>query len=364
MRSAFGHAGQKCSAASLGIVVAAVYDDPTFQRRLRDAVTSLRVGATTDPGTMIGPLIAPPIGKLERGLTTLDDGETWLVEPRQLETAGAPAGTSWTPGVRLGVEAGSWFHRTECFGPVLGLMRADSLDHAIELQNASDYALTGGIHSLDDAEVEHWLADIEIGNAYVNRHITGAIVQRQPFGGWKRSSVGGGAKAGGPGYVTQFARITDPPTAPIDTTELRTAVRSAWQQHYCTDHDETGLVAEANILRYVPLDRVEVRHASDADRALAVLRVVAEVTGVPLGVSAATDETDAEFADRLARSRAHPDRVRLLTELDGDAMRVLHAADIAVDVVEPVADPMIELQRWVREQAISRTLHRHGRLVD
>jgi len=364
VRSAFGHAGQKCSAASLGIVVAEVYDDPTFQRRLRDAVTSLRVGAATDPGTMVGPLIAPPTGKLERGLTTLDDGETWLVEPRPLDAPGVPAGTSWTPGVRLGVVAGSWFHRTECFGPVLGLMRAESLDHAIELQNAGDYALTGGIHSLDNAEVEHWLADVEIGNAYVNRHITGAIVQRQPFGGWKRSSVGGGAKAGGPGYVAQFTRISDQSTEPIDQPSLRTAMRSTWQQYYCTDHDETGLVAEANILRYVPLDRVEVRHADDTDRRLAVLRVVAEVTGVPLGVSAAAAESDAEFAQRLATSSVRPDRVRLLTDLSDDARRTLHAADVAIDVTEPTTDPMIELQRWVREQAISRTLHRHGRLVD
>jgi len=365
VRSAFGHAGQKCSAASLGIVVAEVYDDPIFRRRVRDAVTSLRVGAATDPATMVGPLIAPPAGKLERGLTTLDRGETWLVEPQLLDTPGAAPGTSWSPGVRLGVAAGSWFHRTECFGPVLGLMRADDLDHAIELQNAGDYALTGGIHSLDEREVERWLAGVEIGNAYVNRHITGAIVQRQPFGGWKRSSVGGGAKAGGPGYVAQFAQITDTSAEPIDGTALTTAMRSAWQRYYCTEHDEAGLVAEANILRYVPLGLVEVRHdgTERSARRLAVLRTVAAVTGVPLGVSAADDETDGEFARRLATSAVRPDRVRLLTGLDDDARRVLHAADIALDETEPVVDPMIELQRWVREQAISRTLHRHGRLV-
>jgi RHH-type proline utilization regulon transcriptional repressor/proline dehydrogenase/delta 1-pyrroline-5-carboxylate dehydrogenase len=262
VRSAFGHAGQKCSAASLGIVVAEVYDDPKFQRRLCDAVTSLRVGAATDPATMVGPLISAPTGKLRRGLTTLDDGETWLVEPLPLDTPGAPDGTSWSPGVRLGVRAGSWFHRTECFGPVLGLMRADDLDHAIELQNAGDYGLTGGIHSLDEHEVDRWLADVEIGNAYVNRHITGAIVRRQPFGGWKRSSVGGGAKAGGPGYVAQFASITDTTDEPIDAARLTVAMRSVWQAYYCTEHDATGLAAEANVLRYRPLDRVEVRHTT------------------------------------------------------------------------------------------------------
>jgi RHH-type proline utilization regulon transcriptional repressor/proline dehydrogenase/delta 1-pyrroline-5-carboxylate dehydrogenase len=361
VRSAFGHAGQKCSAASLGIVVAEVYDDPTFQRRLRDAVTSLRVGAATDPGSMVGPLIAPPAGKLERALTTLEVGESWLVEPRPLDTAGAPAGTSWSPGVRLGVRADSWFHRTECFGPVLGLMRADDLDDAIGLQNASDLGLTGGIHSLDDAEVEHWLANVEIGNAYINRHITGAIVERQPFGGWKRSSIGGGSKAGGPGYVTQLACISAAP--PTGATDLRSSFQQTWDRWYAIEHDATGLVAEANILRYFPLDHVVSRVANDNDEFIETLRTAAVVSGARFDVSSTSDETDIAFADRLAASTARPDRVRLLTALSNDARRVLHGADIAIDVDEPVTDPMIELNRWVREQAISRTRHRHGRLL-
>ena len=239
VRSAFGHAGQKCSAASLGIVVREVYDDPEFRRRLRDAVVSLRVGAATDSATMVGPLIAPPTGKLERALMALDPAESWLVEPRPLDTPGTSPGTSWRPGVRLGVLAGSWFHRTECFGPVLGLMRADDLDHAIELQNAGDYGLTGGIHSLDDDEVDRWLARVEVGNAYVNRHITGAIVRRQPFGGWKRSSVGGGSKAGGPGYVTQFAQVTGPADVTTDEESLRAAMQAVWQGEFCVEHDAT-----------------------------------------------------------------------------------------------------------------------------
>ncbi len=363
VRSAFGHAGQKCSAASLGIIVAEVYDDPTFQRRLRDAVTSLRVGAATDPASMVGPLIAPPTGKLERALTTLDDAEDWLVEPRLLDTPGAPAGTSWSPGVRLGVRADSWFHRNECFGPVLGLMRADDLDHAIALQNAGDLALTGGIHSLDDAEVEHWLANVEIGNAYINRHITGAIVERQPFGGWKRSSVGGGSKAGGPGYVTQLARIS---TTPRSDTASRSWFQQTWDQWYATEHDATGLTAEANILRYFPLGRVVARVDGEevgSDGHVDTLRIAATVSGVRFDVSSTTDETDVAFAERLAASNDRPDRVRLLTSLSDDARSVLHGANIAIDVDEPATDPMVELNRWVREQAISRTRHRHGRLL-
>ena len=96
---------------------------------------------------------------------------------------------------------GSEFHRIEYFGPVLGIMTAAALDEAIELQNEVDYGLTAGLHSLERAEVAAWLDRVQAGNLYVNRGITGAVVRRQPFGGWKRSAVGPGAKAGGPNYL-------------------------------------------------------------------------------------------------------------------------------------------------------------------
>ncbi len=79
---------------------------------------------------------------------------------------------------------------TEYFGPILGIMTADTLEEAIELQNAPDYGLTAGLHSLDAEELELWLSKVQAGNVYVNRGITGAIVRRQPFGGWKKSTVG------------------------------------------------------------------------------------------------------------------------------------------------------------------------------
>ena len=93
----------------------------------------------------------------------------------------------------------------ECFGPVLGIMRADTLEEAIKLQNSTGFGLTGGIHSLDQDEIDYWRENVEVGNAYVNRGITGAIVERQSFGGWKDSAIGSGAKAGGPNYVAQQA---------------------------------------------------------------------------------------------------------------------------------------------------------------
>ena len=122
VRSAFGHAGQKCSAASLAIVEAELYDDPGFMRQLRDAAASLRVGPSGSLASVVTPVIREPEGPLHRGLTSLDDGESWLLEPR-VDRAN-PA--LWSPGIRIGVRPQSWYRRTECFGPVLGIVRAES----------------------------------------------------------------------------------------------------------------------------------------------------------------------------------------------------------------------------------------------
>jgi RHH-type proline utilization regulon transcriptional repressor/proline dehydrogenase/delta 1-pyrroline-5-carboxylate dehydrogenase len=147
IKSAFGHAGQKCSAASLVILVGSVATSERFRRQLVDAASTLRVGLPSDPTTQMGPIVEPAHGKLERALTTLGAGESWLVEPRQLDETGR----LWSPGVRTGVAAGSEFHLTEYFGPVLGIMTAATLDEAIALQNATDYGLTAGLHTLDPA---------------------------------------------------------------------------------------------------------------------------------------------------------------------------------------------------------------------
>ena len=197
VHSAFGHAGQKCSAASLGILVGAVYNSARFRRQLIDAASSLVVDWPSNMKATVGPLTEPPSEKLLRALTTLEPGESWLLQPRQLDDTGR----LWSPGIKDGVAPGSFFHRTEVFGPVLGLMRATDIDEALALQNATDFGLTAGVHSRDITEVNTWLDHVQAGNLYVNRGITGAIVRRQPFGGWKRSSVGLGSKAGGPNYV-------------------------------------------------------------------------------------------------------------------------------------------------------------------
>ena len=292
VRSAFGHSGQKCSAASLAIIEASVHDDERFLTRLADAVRSVRVGAATDLATMMGPVIQPPAGKLRRALTELDPGERWLVEPKLLDRSATSDGVLWSPGVKLGVRPGSWFHRTECFGPVLGVMRARDLDDALGLQNAPEFGLTGGLHSLDPDEIAHWTERVEVGNAYVNRHTTGAIVQRQPFGGWKHSSIGPGAKTGGPNDILRFVRFDAWSLAgPLDPGVL-------------VAHDLAGLRAEQNLLRYRPLDKVVVRAtATTTAHERRIVEEAARLTRVGVEIVDAREPDDA-LARRIGASGA------------------------------------------------------------
>jgi RHH-type proline utilization regulon transcriptional repressor/proline dehydrogenase/delta 1-pyrroline-5-carboxylate dehydrogenase len=335
LHSAFGHAGQKCSAASLAILEAAVHDDGRFLSRLADAVRTLRVGPAADPATAMGPLIRPPEGPLADALARLQPGEEWLVEPKQLDGMGY----LWSPGVKTGVAPGSSFHLTECFGPVLGIMRAASLDQAISWQNGPPFGLTAGLHALDPLEIERWRAGVEAGNLYVNRGITGAIVRRQPFGGWKRSVVGPGAKAGGPNYVASLGKWR--PGAPSEP-----ELAAAWRQ-LAKPADPSGLLAESDVLRYRPLRRVALCGGEGAEAALRAAAVVGvEVTTV----------ADPAAADGV-------DKVRVLGPVEAARVEEARRKDLWVDTIPVAADARQELLRWVREQAVSESRHRHGNVT-
>jgi RHH-type proline utilization regulon transcriptional repressor/proline dehydrogenase/delta 1-pyrroline-5-carboxylate dehydrogenase len=390
VKSAFGHAGQKCSAASFAICVGPVATSKRFRRQLVDAARSLIVATPERPEAVMGPLIGAPTEKLRRALTELDAGQRWLLQPRLVDLKT----NLWTPGIIDGVQPGSWFHRTECFGPVLGLMAARDLDDAVAMQNAVEYGLTGGIHTLDPLNVARWLERVEVGNAYVNRGITGAIVRRQPFGGWKHSVIGPGAKAGGPNYVAQLGHwrtardpeIGDDPSlrvavlidgfAPeLDPTErasLGRAARSdarAWRTEFALGHDPTDLFCERNEFRYRALPTIVVRVAAGA-RPFDVARVLAAATLVdaPMYVSVAPDYPGSppprarvgESTDAFVAwmQRAHPDRVRLLGA--EPALRAGLPPTTYLDDRPPVGDGRVELLRYLREQAVSATLHRFG----
>lgn len=361
VKSAFGHAGQKCSAASLAILVGTAGRSDRLRRQLADSVSSLRVGPATDLGNAVGPLTEPASGKLLRALTTLEPGESWLVTPRRLDDEGR----LWSPGVKFGVQRGSWFHTTECFGPVLGIMFVETLDAAIEAQNAVPFGLTGGLHSLEEAEIEQWLSRVEVGNAYVNRHITGAIVRRQPFGGWKASTVGPGAKAGGPHYVAQIGSWADSAEVPVsDDHWLAWAAADderLWASQFSVEHDPSDLRVEANILRYRPVPLLTIRVGSGA-RPVEVERVrhAAATAGVRVSVSELAHEPHETFAGRV-RDGWVTGRIRVVGEAPGlREAAVTRLGDVTVLDAPVVASAARELLTVVREQAVSRTLHRFG----
>ena len=354
VKSAFGHAGQKCSAASLAIIEASVYDDPSFHMRLADATRSLCVGDATDFNNVMGPVINPPTGNLLRALTTLEPGETWLVEPTKLNE------TTYTPGIRKDVAPNSWFHLTECFGPVLGLMRANDLTHALQLQNATDYGLTGGIQSLDPKEIEYWLANVQVGNAYVNRHITGAIVERQPFGGWKKSSIGPGLKPGGPNHLSGYGKWTD---QNIIVDQAVADYSTAWNNYFTQEHDPAGLKSEANILRYFPIDKVFVRCVDPTSPEIDLLRAASALTGVPLEISVCSDESEVVLGNRMQHSRGEV-RLRLLAPATDELFGLANKAGVTIDSAPVTGSGQLELTHWIKEQSISRTMHRYGRLLN
>ncbi len=371
VQSAFGHSGQKCSAASLAILEAEVYDDPRFLSQLRDAAGSLVTGSAWDPASQVTPVIREPSPELLRGLTQLDDGESWLLEPRRV----GDNPNCWSPGIRLGVKPGSWYHRTECFGPVLGLMRAKDFEHALEIQNSHELGLTAGLHTLDSREMEVWRERVEAGNCYINRPITGAIVQRQPFGGWKKSSVGPGAKAGGPNYVAQFARWEE--TESGDRPEAaRISYARAWAEHFSVEHDPTRLACESNVFRYRPLREVFLRldaKTAPADLELAILAARTAGTAVCVSISAASPQLESAAnaagcpcviqnataaADELSRRR--PEMLRTTGPAEEVVLRAANKLGIRRIHAPMSASGRLELTRWMKEQAISRTMHRYG----
>lgn len=395
--SAFGHAGQKCSAASLGILVGSVARSRRFRDQLVDAVTSLKVGYPDDPTVQMGPVIEPARGKLLKALTQLEHGESWLVEPRRLDDSGR----LWSPGVKTGVGRGSEFHLTEYFGPVLGLIEAETLTEAIEIQNQVDYGLTAGLHTLEHSEIGQWIDAVQAGNAYVNRSTVGAVVRRQPFGGWKRSAVGAGTKAGGPNYLIGLSDWRSAPAsdaAPLpprisaflkgsgglglDSVDLDFLTRSlgsdalAWEQEFGVARDVSGLRAERNILRYLPTP-VTIR--CEQVPTISLLRVVGAglLAGAPLTVSTSTpldlavtsllrdngvevrDEDRAAWKQVLAEQP--PSRVRLLGSSRADfASASAGRPDVALYAQPVVEAGRIELLTFLHEQAVSVTAHRFG----
>jgi RHH-type proline utilization regulon transcriptional repressor/proline dehydrogenase/delta 1-pyrroline-5-carboxylate dehydrogenase len=196
--SAFGYQGQKCSALSRLIVLADNYDK--FVERLVAAAGSLRIGPAEIPGTIVGPVINREAQ--QRILQIIEAGKTEATLAWQGRPPDAPNACYVPPTIFTHVPPTSRLFREEIFGPVLSVTKAKDFDHALALANDSEFALTGGCYSRSPVNIERVKAELVCGNLYINRTITGAIVERQPFGGFKMS--GGGTKAGGREYLQNF----------------------------------------------------------------------------------------------------------------------------------------------------------------
>ncbi len=404
IRSAFGNAGQKCSAASLVILVGQAYRSKRLRHQILDAAGSLRVGDASDLTSQLGPLIEPARGKLLDGLTTLDPGQSWALRPRQVD----PSGRFWSPGVRAGVRPGDPYHLTEYFAPVTGIMFAPDLATAVAYQNGTPFGLTAGLHSLDPAEISWWLDHVQAGNLYVNRSITGAIVGRQPFGGWKKSAVGPGAKAGGPNYlVVQGSWTATEPVEPAPGGPLEDRVdqflshishhpaalsgrsewlvdaahrdAAAWADEFGVSTDIGGLVCERDEFRYRPADTL-IRVCAGADLADAARAcaagLLAAADRLSVSIDPAVDPTLASAlvavgvgCDVVSQSEwllamAGPGAPRRVRLIGGDPGEVAEAAggdaDLAVWGWPVTAAPRIELLPFLREQSVSLTAHRFG----
>ncbi|MEX1078257.1 MAG: bifunctional proline dehydrogenase/L-glutamate gamma-semialdehyde dehydrogenase [Homoserinimonas sp.] len=415
VKSAYFHSGQATLASSLIILVGSMGKSEQFRRQLTDAVRSLKPGLSQEPTTSVGPIIRPPAGSTLRALTTLDEGESWWVEPKPVDPAAGTAGVLWSPGVRDGVAPGSAFHLSAPSAPVLGIMRVDTLGEAIDLQNDTDFGLAAGIHSLDPAEIATWIDSVESGNLFVNRPTTGTLVQRQPVGGWKASQVGPGGKAGGPDFLLtlgDWEPIFADPQSSVKVSGVGDAVltvveaaqpsleflefdriragavsdQCAWDSIYSRSTDLAGLGVERNVLRYLPVP-VTVRLAEGQPLAQ-LIRVIAAATrsGAPIAVSSAVPlpaglialfgreyspttavsvvvESDLRWHARVLQGDLATDRIRLIGSREARhalAVESERYPEITVFAGPVTTSGRLELLPFLREQVVSMTAHRYG----
>jgi RHH-type proline utilization regulon transcriptional repressor/proline dehydrogenase/delta 1-pyrroline-5-carboxylate dehydrogenase len=199
--SAFGYAGQKCSALSRLVVLAGVYE--RFLGRLLAACPSVALGDPAQPGTVVGPVIDADAQKKILGYIEQGKKEARLAwQARLAPELAATGGYYVPPTVFVDVQPDHVIAREEIFGPVIAVLKARDLDEAFALANGADYALTGGLFSRSPSALERAQQEFLVGNLYLNRGITGAVVERHPFGGFKMS--GAGTKAGGTEYLQNF----------------------------------------------------------------------------------------------------------------------------------------------------------------
>ena len=252
--------------------------------------------------------------KLQYAIEQLEPGESWLVAPEFIDDKKYIL----RPTVKWGVKPGSYTFRTELFAPLLAVVCIDNLEQGIQFADTSEYGLTSGLQSLNEAEQTLWKNSIEAGNLYINRGITGAIVRRQPFGGMKRSAFGGGIKAGGPNYVSCFVEFSEneikeaPQSTPLSDWTANekdkdrvnfgyASYQQAWNEEFSQEKDVSHIYGEENIFRYLPLKNMGFRINDDDNPAdILLVTIAAHIAKTPLTVSFSENNPNRELLEKAA----------------------------------------------------------------
>jgi len=416
--SAFSNSGQKCSACSLLLVEKEVYDDPDFAAKLKDVVTSLQTGSAWEPSNIIGPMVDNRNDKLLHAIEHLEPGESWLVAPIFIDNKKYIL----KPCVKWGVRPESYTFRTELCGPLLAVVRIENLRQGIELVNSARYGLTSGIQTLDEAERELWRNSIEAGNLYINRGITGAIVNRQPFGGMKLSAFGGGIKPGGPNYVSCFLNIVETGRAPStenktdhasssqtktghapslqtdmifsslldanDKSRFESAIGSYqknWETEFSKERDVNHITGEENIFRYLPLKSCALRVQLTDKLCDVLMAVVAScIVKTPITVSIAANDPKCKSLQHAETRRAKSllrvvvqdetsfindmakyERIRTCSpDLSDEIYKKAAELGKYIATAPPLAEGRVEMLHYVKEQSISFEYHRYGSITE
>lgn len=366
-RSAFGNAGQKCSACSLLLVERSVYDNPEFFEKLTDCASSLKVGGVWNAGNIVGPMITNKNEKLEQAFK-LEPGERWLIAPEFVDEKKY----IMKPTVKVDVKPESFTFRTELFAPLLAVAPYDTLEQAVELVNGLDYGLTSGLQSLDEQEQRYWKNHIQAGNLYINRGITGAVVNRQPFGGMKLSAFGPGLKAGGPNYCAQFMTITDKAGS---TTDYKKSYADWYEKEFKHARNiQPKIRGEQNVFRYLPLKNMVLRLFGDETlEQVQMVQLAAKTVGTPLTISADADhplvkdlkDVKIEGITAFCNSMKQFERVRTISKnIPDEVFQAAAFCDKYIAQAAPVRNGRIELAHYIKEQSISNEYHRYGSQIE
>ena len=369
-RSAFGNAGQKCSACSILLVERSVYESYEFMEKLKDCASSLMVGGVWNAGNIVGPMITNHNEKLYHAFRS-EPGEKWLLAPRFLDDKKY----IMRPGVKIHVKPTSYTFRTELFAPLLAVTPFDTLEEAVRMVNSLDYGLTSGLQSLDEGEQRYWRDHIQAGNLYINRGITGAIVNRQPFGGMKLSAFGPGLKAGGPNYCLQFMVIHDKAGS---KTDYKKSYAEWYEKEFKHPRNiQPNIRGEQNVFRYLPLKGGMILRlfGDETLEQVEMVQLAAKTVGTPLDISLdprhplaeqlsgnVRKENLAAFCERIRRY----ERIRTITrkEIPQIVFEAVANHNKYISQAVPVSNGRIELTHYIKEQSIANEYHRYGSQIE